>query len=295
MSTKPAIVIFGDGQTLALAQGMRRLPEITDRYDVFHMWAIKPHETPFPEPPIPAEVWKRCVAFWQQIGVAPPPAHYVDGAPDRRVTFSSLDLPFTFPFLSADPVMRPTRQHPMRYGYADRFLIELSEGELTGEAIYIRYEELQQRHLIVIDRVLEEGTRRMAERDADASVKTAGYAITHSCERRLVYTRTHPTEAMATVQLDRLLRATFPGECGPGKPLHGAGTRAFQEPSILAAQQDPVSWTVADRLGLKWWRPDYRYRISGLGTSLTLREFVVRYVTERREKLRAQRATEAAE
>lgn len=290
MSQKPAIVIFGDGQAFVLSHGLKRLPEITEKFDVFHMWAVKPHETALAEPPIPAEVWQRCEAFWMQIGVAPPPPHYAQGAPDRRITFSSLDLPFAFPFYAADLVMRPTARHPMGFGYADRFLVELSETDLTGDAIYLRYEELQQRHLVVIDNVLENGTRRMSERDADASVKIAGYALSHTCDQRLAWTRMHPTEAMSAVQLDRLLRATFSGQVNRGQKLFGAGARAFAEPHALSAQQDPVSWTVADRLGLAWWRPDHRYRISGLNTAMTLRDFVVAYVTERRRKLAEQGA-----
>jgi hypothetical protein len=294
MSNKPTIVLYGDCQAMVLSHGLRKLPEITDRFDVVHLWAVKPGEPPEPVSPIASEAWKRCEAFWVQIGTTVPPAHYVAEAPDRRITFSALYLPFTHPFLAADLLMRPSVRHPMRFGYSDPFLAELSETDLTGDAIYYRWEELQQRQLLAIDRVVESGTRLMVERDAQADVRLAGWAIAHTSERRLVWTRAHVAEAMSALQLDRLLRATFGHEVNPRGRLFGAGARAFSELHALSAQQDPVSWTTANHLGLGWWRPDYRYRIQGLGKAMTLREFVVEYVTDRRRKLAEQREAGAA-
>ena len=134
----------------------------------------------------------------------------------------------------------------------------------------------------------------MNERDADASVKIAGYAIAHTCERRLMWTADHPAEAMSAVQLDRMLRVTFPGEVNRGGALFRAGERAFAQPNELSVLQTPVSWTVADYLGLSWWTPYHRYRLDGIGKALTLKEFVVEYVTERRAKLVQQREANAA-
>ena len=215
MTSKAAIVVYGDCQAMVLASGLKRLPEVTDRFEIFHIWPVRPGEQPDSVSPVPSAVWKRCHAFWVQVGTSVPPEHYVAEAPDRRITFSSLYLPFTFPFSCPDVIMRPTPV-PARYGHCDPFLVELSEGELTGDAIYYRYEELNQRHLVAIDRALESGSKLMNERDADASVKIAGYAIAHTCERRLMWTAAHPAEAMSAVQLDRMLRVTFPGEVNRG-------------------------------------------------------------------------------
>lgn len=294
MSTKPAIVLFGDCQAMVLANGLRRLPEITERFRVFHMWSVKQGEAPDPVSPIAPEIWKTCEAFWVQVGVSTPPEHYVAEAPDRRITFSALHLPFTHPFLAADHVMRPTAQDPMGFGYSDPFLMQLSEMDVHGEDIYYQYELLQQRQLAAIDRIVESGSKLMVERDMGADVKIAGWALSRTAERRLTWTRNHPSEEMSAEQLNRLFRHTFPREMDPKGRLFGASARAFLVPDALSKQQDPVSWTVAEHLGLTWWRPDHPYKIQGLEREMTLKEFVIEYVLARRKKLAEQRQAEAA-
>jgi hypothetical protein len=189
--------------------------------------------------------------------------------------------------------MRPAPR-PAQYGNGDRFLIQLSEGSLSGGEIYPRWEALQEDHVAQIDRAVEAGARMMVERDKGVDVPIAGYVMANFAEKRLLWTFDHPTSALTVVQFDRLLRASFPAETKRGGALHGVAQRALLRHEPLDEIQIPISRTVAERLNLRWWTPDHVYQFRNINRYLTLREFAREYVEVRRQRLAARRAAEAA-
>jgi hypothetical protein len=291
---KPVVVVYGDCQAMALVEAMRRVPAITSRFDICRLANVPAGAEP-PAPPIGADVWRRCIAFWVQTGTSVPPAEHVADLPAtaRRLSFAAFFVSITFPFGRHDPVMRPTPV-PALYGYADQFLMQLSEGNLSGPAAYLRYEALHEEAIATVDRGLESIARMMVERDRAVDVPIAGHVLSRTAERRLFWTPDHPTAELSAVQLERLLQATFPAETKRGGALFGAARQAFDKFDPLDGLQYPISRAVADRLGLRWWAPDYAYKFREMGKSLTLREFVMAFVEARRRKLAQQREAEAA-
>jgi hypothetical protein len=285
---KPVIVVQGDCQSMSLVGGMRRAPELADRFEIHWLRRLPDGEAPAATSPIPPEAWKRCIAYCTQVGDVGPPPHYIAELPDTvpKITFLRLFVNPTFPFLQHDRLMRPPGQ-PARWSDGDQFIYRLSEQDVPPTEVYDRYEAMVEEAVPAVDRTLEANARLMVERDRGTDVPIAGYVFANLAGRRLFWGPGHPTAELMAEQLDRLLGAVLPGETRRGGKLFGVAARVFKSYDPLAGIQAPIPRAVADRLDLRWWSPEYQYRFDPLKRRLTLRQFVVDYIAARREKLAA--------
>jgi hypothetical protein len=285
-----------------LADALKAVPEIVERYDVLFSWApvswvdkdlIK----------LAPELWARCTVLWQELEVDPPAAAELALRPAGAitVTFPPLWLSALWPAYRPSDLFLPGPDFRSgEYPYNDPIMMTLADTGLTGYALSRRYNEMAEDWTGIADRLLEQNMQMMATRDNDADVAIGGFIMARFAKQNMFSTANHPRAVVLRELLTRMAQATWPRESKPLGPYHRLGDHNgfLRTVDALRMYDQPVSPWTARHWGLSWWSEDLLFRIvdgTGRTRSFTFAEYLGAYVDARRRRLAELAAKPAAD
>ncbi|NMG72307.1 WcbI family polysaccharide biosynthesis putative acetyltransferase [Parazoarcus communis] len=186
--------------------------------------------------------------------------HCPEGCP--RIVFPSIIMTCMWPFSTVgDPrnVAEPAYVWG-RYPYGNRLALEVVTRGLKGPSALEAYMQLSAKCMPDLKALLERAQRKLENRDTHCDVKIADYVWTNFRERHLFLTYGHVrAEAIGELAM-RTLSAIQPymrGDAKMARARLGTALAAMPDMDVI---EEPIEPAVAEGLGLKFYRPDMRFR-----------------------------------
>jgi hypothetical protein len=187
----------------------------------------------------------------------------------RFPPYNALSL---WPFAGNDPRLAAD---PARYPWPDSIAAALSTEDLSDDALFRRYMEITTERMPDLERRLRMDVTRWQAADALSDIQSATWVEHHFRDMKLFHTAGHLTAAPIAFMLRQLLERT---EVVP----RGELTRMRGEIDMLLRLHDgqdfesvPIHPLVAERLRLRFYDPDARYRWHA--HEWTFREYILHY------------------
>lgn len=283
--TEPYLIVYGNCQAGMLAQSIKFVPGIRERYRVHYVCSFD-HPMEKTTPP-PADVLEKCAIYWRQYdeqGFNAPDDLIPPNA--QRVVFPPLDFGPLWPFQCYDPVFKPEPpEYPFgRFPYGDRMLKELSEETPPEKDIYQAYNDRIDNLSLDTSRHLDIEFERLRRRDVASDIKLAPFVISTFKVERLFWCYNHPTKRLFGELFDRMIRQTWADASVRHSDLYRIGRFIYREWDPFKINQVPICDYVGKELGLVWWSPEMKYDIAGLG-DCTNATYCESYVGERRKRM----------
>ncbi len=216
---------------------------------------------------------------WEQVETGPPSEHRqqlhrripADCQIVKYPPFSALCL---WPFTGNDPRIA---QDPLRYPWSDAIAAVLAtESHLSDNALFDKYMQITRERMPDLARRLRLDVARWRAADAIADIKASDWVEANFTTTKLFHASGHLTAAPARFMLTQLLRHTTLIE-----PRQTEA--AIYEIEVLLRHHEgqdfecvPVHPLVAERLNLKFYDPDARYRWHG--HEWTFRQYILHYI-----------------
>lgn len=250
---KKNIVIYGNCQAEIVARFLRRLPDISGRYDVFyHFVSIKENEFAAWEEQINSAeiVLAQDVVNWSGY----PFRHIAEGK--RLVRFPFVRFAALWPFDATQGLpdevaiaARPSLPHELVFDYQDSLLAKLRNEIADVDERFLAYRTLSFGKTINLRRFLEAEIARLAAADKKYNANIGQFIVDNFRQKRLFHTITHPSvELLAKLAASTCKAADLPSEFDS----EGVADDA-------AAYQVPMHPRVISDLGIEWANDETRY------------------------------------
>jgi hypothetical protein len=177
-----------------------------------------------------------------------------------------------WPFAGNDPRIAAD---PTRYPWPDSIAAALATEQLSDDALFERYMEITTQRMPDLERRLRMDVARWQAADAQSDIQAAAWVEQHFRGMKLFHTAGHLTAAPISFMLRQLLART-------GIIPRGDVERVRAELDTLLRLHDgqdfesvPIHPLVAERLGLRFYDPNARYRWHS--HEWTFREYILHY------------------
>jgi hypothetical protein len=225
-----------------------------------------------------ADYMADAVAVWEQVETGPitdnrSAFHQRQPAGCQVVTFPPLSALCLWPFTGNDPRLA---DDPNRYPWPDSVAASLANETLPDDALFEAYMRLTTERMPDLDRRRRLDLTRWKAADAIADIKAADWVDQHLTTERLFHASSHLTAAPTQYLMRELLLRT--AAIGP----QGADVAIAETDQVLRHHEGqdfecvPIHPLVAERLQLRFFNPDARYRWHG--HELTFRQYILRYI-----------------
>lgn len=178
------------------------------------------------------------------------------------VTFSPTDFLLLWPFVTRNNIYnRPDRENPYgSFPYGDRIVLDILADGVPEEEALAEYRARSAASVPDLARMLELERFRLLRRDQQCDVKMGEFITEHFFDRPLFWTFNHPSGLIFRELAYRVLKAS--ARVIPELARVTETTFDHQIPPewTLGSRQLPIHPIVAERLGLRWYRRDMRYR-----------------------------------
>lgn len=215
--------------------------------------------------------------LWEQVESGPISAHREELhrrlPPNCQVVrfppYTALSL---WPFAGNDPRLA---LDPGRYPWSDSVAAALAHEDLSDDALFDRYMEITTQRMPDLERRLRMDVARWQAVDALSDVKAAAWVERYFREVKLFHTIGHMTAAPTAFMLRQLLEQTqgLPRSLLPR--LRGEVDMLLRGHAGQDFESVPIHPLVAERLQLRFYDPDARYRWHA--HEWTFREYIIRY------------------
>lgn len=256
---RPAILVYGNCQADAIAACLRRLPAVTERYDVIYAPSFVHPIDGMAE--IAPQDLARCAALveqralWHQFP-------YKAALPARlsHVDFPILALNALWPLQGKEPRNQPEPEFPFgRYPYGDRLLNKILTQGLTGDAALDAYQATSLAGMINITRFAAIEAERIAALDKECALPFGAWVLARFRQHRLFWTYNHPTaqllRPLAEAVTDELARKLdLTADCADG--IAGLFADGWEPADWLKVAIHPQA---AEALEIEWYRQDLNY------------------------------------
>ncbi len=186
--------------------------------------------------------------------------HCPDGCP--RIVFPGIVMTCMWPFAAiGNPrnVAEPGYAWG-RYPYGNRLAQEIVARGLKGPSALEAYLQLSAQRMPDLSALLERSRRKLEDRDAHCDVKIGDYVWANFRERHLFLTYAHVrAEAIGELAM-RTLSAIQPFMRGDAEMARSRLATALSAMPDMDVIEEPIEPAVAEGLGLKFYRPDMRFR-----------------------------------
>ncbi len=228
MAKRKTIRLVGDVQAEAVAQVLRRIPSVTDRYDV----------------------------EYEHSKTAEPNALATNG---KRITFPLLRLELLWPLTCANERNAPEPGLPHgRFPYGDKFVSAcLAKNVSAHQILGLCTSGKWGANWPDLDETFRIESRRLTAGDARCDVKIGSFVLKRFRSERLFWTVDHPTDALLMELTKRLLSAA--GLIETPSAVENAFAPAGAN-GLLGVYAVPVHPHVAAHFALAWYRPDQSYQ-----------------------------------
>lgn len=283
MSTKPAIVIYGNCNAAVLNEALTMLPAVAEQFELYWTRSFTTDGYVDGSRRIDAEILRRCAFFFEQIGsfrddflrrnsdlkdIPLPPGC-------RRFRFQPLFMNTLWPFVWEDPRNASTRAPALGEGaypkgLCNRLIGELLREESDPERVYQRFMEIRIRDKVDLDRLhaLTLGKIRALDRDSD--IMFGDVIESRFATERLFLMYLHPNGPLLRYLCQEAFRLLdVPAD-------QAIGRLAVLESYKLGTYEAPIHPEIVEHFGLKWAEGlKYRHHDDG---AFTHGEFVQRYI-----------------
>jgi len=202
--------------------------------------------------------------------------HCPPGCP--RLVFPSFVMTCMWPFAAiGDPRNVPEPGHVWgRYPYGNRLVLAVVDQGLTGPAALAAYQRLAAEQMPNFAATLERTKIKLEKRDAHCDVKIADYVWANFRERHLFLSYAHVrAEAIGelALRLHAAIQPVLGSDAASGRQRLRTALAMLPDMDQL---EEPIDPTVAAGLGLKFYRPEMRFR--WYGQHWTFSEYLSRYL-----------------
>ena len=265
MADRPTLIVSGNCQARVLYQSLAASPTVQDAYRVVYVRNLRKTDQEQAAP----EDLKDCALLLEQIAHKVPelPGKALMPAGARVIRYPILWLGSLWPLHVDDPRNLPAKGFDNgRWPYGDRLILDLLDQGFSPEEAASRWLDADVPALLDLDRLQEILETKARKLDQRADLALGHYVQARFRREPLFVTRNHFSEPMM-----RHLRDLAFAELGvepPAGPL-GEVMRGMGE------IETPIHPSVARHFGLKWWRPEMRWRYGG--EQLSTEEYLRRY------------------
>lgn len=258
--SRPTFILLGSCRADVLAQALRRIPVLADRFEIHYFRSYK-HPIFGWESPDP-DLFRRCAILWEELGQWESfPYKEALQAGAQVLTFPSVDFTCLWPHRCRDPLNRPEPpalpDGPFPYG--DARVIELMKASGDPEATLKVIQKLDQGFEKRLDRLFELESFRILANDAKCTIPFGGFILDTFTQVRTHYTYNHPTPFLFHALLLQLVQATDFGGDIPFQAVYRPLRTLFDDWDPLPYYRIPVHPQVAEHFSLQWYSPSIGY------------------------------------
>lgn len=282
MASKPTIVAYGNCAAQFLAQELRRVPAVTQQFDV-HWIRNFTQQAPGDEP-LDLTVLGRCAVLLEQVGnfrddvlrkggtlnAVPVPSG------SRRVRFPPLFMNTLWPFIALDPrneVLRSASnpEGPYPKYVCNRLILDIMKEERDPDKVYERFTAIRIKDHVDLDRLHQLTMAKIRALDLESDIRVAGYVERNFAAKRLFLMQIHPNGPM----LRHLCEGVFEALGLLDAPAV-ARLGEIEEREGIGGYDAPVHPDIVEHFGLAWARGlTYRHYSAGCFDYDT---FIKRYI-----------------
>jgi hypothetical protein len=271
-----AILIFANCQGEELLHVGSRLPSLAGclafKWIPLHLVTQEDWATRYG-----ADFMSDVAVLWEQVETGPPSAarqalqaRLPEALPVVRFPpFSALCL---WPFAGSDPRLATD---PERYPWPDSVAATLAPLDLPDDRLFSEYMRITSERMPDLERRLRLDLTRWRAADAIADIQVADWVERQFREIRLFHTAGHVTAAPTAFMLKQLLARTELVPQVDLARLYGEVDQLLRHHQGQDFESVPLHPLVAERLRLRFFEPDARYRWHA--HEWTLREYILHY------------------
>ena len=217
------------------------------------------------------------VTVWEQMESGPPSANRQElrarlPASVQTVRFPPFSALCLWPFAGNDPRLAVD---PMRYPWSDSVAAMLAPQDLPDDALFSEYMRITTERMPDVERRLRLDIARWQASDAQSDIKSADWVERNFRDIKLFHTAGHLTAAPTAFVLKQLLERTEAIHRNDLPRLNGEVDMLLRHHLGQNFESVPVHPVVAERLRLRFFDPNARYRWHG--HEWTFREYILRY------------------
>ncbi len=275
---KETMLVYGNCEAATLSRLASHLPCLQDRYEfkTFESFDIKPGEEDARFAP---DLLGGITIVWEQIETTPDSAdrqalHARLPQSARIIRFPPLTMQVQWPFLGADPRLAQNDNWP--YLYPDSLGARVARQTGSDDELFEQYMELSTRLMPDLDRRLEREVEAWRDRDTRSDLALADWVLASFRDNNLFNDMGHPTGFTFRYLLQQLAGMSFAGGHVSPERLHGEIACMMRDHRGHDLSCLPIHPLVAERLRLKFYDPDARYR--WFGHEWTFKEYTVNYI-----------------
>jgi hypothetical protein len=271
-----AILVYANCQGEELAHTIRIMPSLAGRlackWIPLHLVAPEDWDSRYGR-----DFMADVAVVWEQVESGSPSLHRQElhrrlppGCQILRFPpFNALSL---WPFAGNDPRLA---DDPQRYPWSDSVAAALATESLSDDALFDRYMAITTERMPDLERRLRMDAARWAAADALADIQVAPWVEQNFRTLKLFHTAGHLTAAPVAHLLRLLLDRTSLVARGELPRLFGEVDTLLRHHQGQDFESVPIHPLVAERLQLRFYDPDARYRWHTHGW--TLRDYILHY------------------
>ena len=263
---KPVIVGAGSCIVEAILKQLAEVPGLLEKVDL-HLSQIVPGGRAL----VPADVLARATilieeaAPWQGAGTLAAPERSRLAESCTTITVPTLHFNSLWPLMTEDPRNQPEPGAPygrIPFGMGDRIALKIVQSEPDPTKRRTLYDAVDLASVANLARSHELELRNCFAREQGCDVRVAAYVMANFRDKRLFYTHAHPTGDLMYFLLAQLYAVPALRDLikRPYDQLLSGARKWADTSNVFAGEDAPIHPKVAAYFGLKWWRPDCRYR-----------------------------------
>lgn len=279
---KPTVIIHGNCIGQAIADQVRRVAAVTERFDVH--WVRNFSAQYSGDEPFDDSAFGRCRYLLEQVSDFKGDPRRLDGdlkelpvPPDcRRVRYPPVFMNTLWPFLAPDPRSEALRcswwiEGPYPSYLSDRLIIQIMRTETDPDRIYERYRNIRIRDLVDLDRIHQLYLHQIRRLEQASDIVVGDFIESNFTKKRLFRMQAHPAGPMIRKLCEDVFQAI---------DIPSAETASFCEELeqwVGSGHYDaPIHPEMIEHFGLDWAR-DLTYQHFSEGW-FSYDEFIRRYI-----------------
>ena len=282
MTSKPTIVVYGNCAAQFLAHELRRLPAVSDNFEIHWIRSFFVPPGYYVEEPLDPTALPRCRFFLEQVGNfrddllrRGSPLNEIPIPPGcRRIRFPPLFLNTLWPFVARDPrnevCMKPwCNEGPYPGHISNRLILEIMREEKDPDRVYERFMNTKIKDRVDLDRLHKLTMTKIRALDRESDVTVADFIDGSMASTRLFLVQIHPAGPTLRRLYEEILRC-LDIEAPSERLLEIEASRG------IGGYDAPIHPEIVEHFGLSWARGlKYRHYAEG---SFTYEEFIRRNI-----------------
>jgi len=249
---RATLYVTGNVQSAAIAQVLRHLPPVAERFDVAYHDGVSD---------LPKQAPKGSIWF-EQIAAEGDASPTAPAGLAKRIAFPTLTLGMLWPFNSINPYNEPEPpEFPYgRFPYGDSFMQAcIAAGAHPATIVQLYFGTAWSPSWPDLDALFKKESARLTALDARFRLGIGSYILKHFRRQRLFLTVQSPSDLLLAELTTRLLATAFPGDSAMAAANAPGVISSLGPRDCLGVLAIPVHHLVARHFELTWLTPRTRY------------------------------------